>query len=159
MATRYWGDEKHPDAIYAVYLRKVRYVPPQGYEGVPVCTFHCCFSGRKILHTYIHTHTKNIFLDASRLGPIKWNWNGRTYMLCDHNLAFRSSPDGCKIQFLDPFHGGWIVLFPIHTFSVFRPHHLISCPPQIVLSHIVFANLNIAADMRLRKTSVFTVTF
>lgn len=35
MAARYWGDEKHPDAIYAVYLRKVRYVPPQGYEGVP----------------------------------------------------------------------------------------------------------------------------
>ncbi|GMT31790.1 hypothetical protein PFISCL1PPCAC_23087, partial [Pristionchus fissidentatus] len=32
---KYWGDEKHPDAVYAVYLRKVRYVPPAGYEGVP----------------------------------------------------------------------------------------------------------------------------
>ncbi|CAD6187376.1 unnamed protein product [Caenorhabditis auriculariae] len=35
MASRYWGDEKHSDAVYAVYLRKVRYVPPQGYEGAP----------------------------------------------------------------------------------------------------------------------------
>lgn len=35
MTSRYWGEEKHNDAVYGVYLRKVRYVPPQGYEGVP----------------------------------------------------------------------------------------------------------------------------
>lgn len=33
---KYWGEEKQPDAVYAVFLRKVRYVPPAGYDGAPV---------------------------------------------------------------------------------------------------------------------------
>ncbi|CAD5229626.1 unnamed protein product [Bursaphelenchus okinawaensis] len=32
--SKYWGDEKKPDAVYSVYLKKVRYVPPPGYDNV-----------------------------------------------------------------------------------------------------------------------------
>lgn len=30
---KYFGEERTPDAVYAVYLRKVRYVPPTGYNS------------------------------------------------------------------------------------------------------------------------------
>uniref|UniRef100_A0A0N5AZP4 FERM domain-containing protein n=1 Tax=Syphacia muris TaxID=451379 RepID=A0A0N5AZP4_9BILA len=32
---KYFGEERLPDAVYAVYLRKVRYVPVQGYTPLP----------------------------------------------------------------------------------------------------------------------------
>lgn len=34
---KYFGEERFPDAVYAVYLRKVRYVPPQGYDPIARC--------------------------------------------------------------------------------------------------------------------------
>lgn len=36
MTAKYWGEEKEPDAIYAVYLRKVKYRPPTDYNGINV---------------------------------------------------------------------------------------------------------------------------
>uniref|UniRef100_A0A914ZFC8 Ral guanine nucleotide dissociation stimulator-like 1 n=4 Tax=Parascaris univalens TaxID=6257 RepID=A0A914ZFC8_PARUN len=32
---KFFGEERTPDAVYAVYLRKVRYVAPSGYENIP----------------------------------------------------------------------------------------------------------------------------
>ncbi|MFH4977861.1 hypothetical protein AB6A40_004570 [Gnathostoma spinigerum] len=33
---KFWGEERLNDAVYAVYLRKVRYVPPGGFDGLPI---------------------------------------------------------------------------------------------------------------------------
>lgn len=33
MTAKYFGEERHGDAIYSIYLRKVRYVPPPGTES------------------------------------------------------------------------------------------------------------------------------
>lgn len=41
MAARYWGEEKEPEAVYAVFLRKVRYRAPNVLAGVTVsAAFH-----------------------------------------------------------------------------------------------------------------------
>uniref|UniRef100_A0A914L050 N-terminal Ras-GEF domain-containing protein n=1 Tax=Meloidogyne incognita TaxID=6306 RepID=A0A914L050_MELIC len=33
-SSKYWGEEEYPDAIYSVYLKKVRYVSPINDEGI-----------------------------------------------------------------------------------------------------------------------------
>lgn len=46
---KFFGEERTPDAVYAVYLRKVRYVAPTGYENVPVSTYRTWISSTTIM--------------------------------------------------------------------------------------------------------------